>query len=229
MKDFDRLIQQKFSQNMTVRSDEGLLIIDSGYDTDMFNVLCVQGAITKEALHRSLAYFKGRPFAFWVGFEGEPEWLEEELKREGFKEAEREWAMTADLQDVPEGSVKPLETIDDFLAVLLAVVPDPAVEAFYRETVALPIKFFVSYEKGKPVATSSVFIEGPLAAIFDVIVLPERRGQGLGQEMTQKAMQYAKEAGCETAMLTATNEARYLYEKLGFSLLKPMKVYTRSE
>lgn len=43
--------------------------------------------------------------------------------------------------------------------------------------------------------------------------------------MTLRAMLSAQEKGINKCVLTATNDAKYLYQKLGFEDLKTMKVY----
>lgn len=51
------------------------------------------------------------------------------------------------------------------------------------------------------------------------------RGKGLGKAMTLKAMLSAQKKDFHKCVLTATNDARYLYKKIGFEDLKTMKVY----
>jgi ribosomal protein S18 acetylase RimI-like enzyme len=51
------------------------------------------------------------------------------------------------------------------------------------------------------------------------------RGRGLGKLMTQWGMLEAKAKGFDRCILTATNDAKYLYRKLGFVDVKTMKVY----
>ncbi|MDX1611162.1 MAG: GNAT family N-acetyltransferase, partial [Candidatus Thermoplasmatota archaeon] len=60
------------------------------------------------------------------------------------------------------------------------------------------------------------FPYGPVGFIGDVLVHEHHRGQGLGQAVTQAAVDALHEAGCETVKLYATPKAIPLYERMGF-------------
>ncbi len=121
------------------------------------------------------------------------------------------------------------------LAVLKAFIPEEemeAIEGFFKCVEPALVKdhssieYFVGYASGKPVATCSVFYSHFIASIFDVIVSPFARGQGLGKLITAAGMKKAAENGFETFALTATNHAKFLYEKIGFQNLKLLRVYS---
>jgi ribosomal protein S18 acetylase RimI-like enzyme len=109
-----------------------------------------------------------------------------------------------------------------------------AIVSFYEQSTPIllskgcSLSYFVGYDNHKPISLSSLYYHQETASIFDVIVAPEMRGNGLGKAMTLKAMLTAKEDGFKKCVLTATNDAKYLYEKLGFQDLKTLKVYTHS-
>jgi ribosomal protein S18 acetylase RimI-like enzyme len=226
-----------------------MLLIDSGLSTDMFNILCSDGIPTREDIRTSIQYFRGKNqlYAFWTGFEQEPSWLEEELNALQLVQGEMEWAMACDLGKSQFNITQPINfdtrkvsnhnTLKDFIAVIQALLPfheHDAIEKLYMQCAEAllnekcPMSFFVGYENGKAQSTSSVFCQSNLASVFDVIVLPEMRGKGIGKWMTGQAMKHAKEKGIDTCVLTATNDAKYLYEKLGFELIKAMKVYNEA-
>ena len=106
-----------------------------------------------------------------------------------------------------------------------------AIESFYHQSEAIllsidsKLTFFVRYESTKPVSVVSVYFDEGIASIFDLIVLPEMRGRGVGKLMTQRGILEAKAKGFDRCILTATNDARHLYHKLGFADVKTMKVY----
>lgn len=228
---------------MKVSRVNHLLLVDSRLSCDMFNVLCCNGAADPSFIYESIAYFRAKqlPYAFWVGFEDEPPWLEAELLRLGLITDEIEWAMTCDLNKVQEqihhSHIKKIcdrEGIQDLVQVMKAIFPKKghnAIESFYQESAAClllaesRLTFFIGYESGKPVSLVSVYLDEEMASIFDVIVLPEMRGKGFGKLMTQKGMLEAKVKGFDRCILTATNDAKYLYQKLGFVEVKTMKVY----
>jgi predicted GNAT family acetyltransferase len=221
-----------------------MLLIDSGLSSDMFNILCCEGTSKRESIQDAIHHFgkKGIPFAFWVGFEQDPVWLEEELEKLGLAQVEMEWAMACELDQEwkpPQASilvrqVSDQETLQDFISILCALLPaheHASIKSFYSQSTHIllnpesALTLFVGYDKEEPISTASVYMHSGLASIFDIIVLPQMRGRGIGKQMTLQAMRYAKEKGMITAILTATNDARYLYEKLGFKVVKEMKVF----
>lgn len=130
--------------------------------------------------------------------------------------------------------VQDLSEIQNIISIINHILPVDehlAVQSFYEQSAAVllskncSLTLFVGYESGKPISLSSSFCDQEVASIFDVIVLPEMRGKGLGKAMTLKAMLNAQEKGFNKCVLTATNDAKYLYQKLGFEDLKTMKVY----
>jgi GNAT superfamily N-acetyltransferase len=59
----------------------------------------------------------------------------------------------------------------------------------------------------------------PSAIVEDVVVSPAQRGEGIGKQMMQHAMQRCKQAGCYKMMLSsnlAREQAHRFYEDLGF-------------
>ncbi|MFI0435654.1 MAG: GNAT family N-acetyltransferase [Parachlamydiaceae bacterium] len=249
---FDRNIQGKFSylpshhKQMTIQCIENVTFIDSGLHSNMFNILyCSDRSIDRASIHMAIDLFSSKniPYAFWTGFEDDPSWLEEELLALGLVTEETEWAMVCDLDKhvatvtFPNFDIRQINDstqIEDIITVMNQILPceeHSAIASFYHQS-ALPLLskessliFFAAYENRRPIALSSLFYDQAVASIFDVIVLPEMRGKGLGQAMTLKAMLRAQEKRFQTCVLTATNDAKHLYKKLGFKDIKTMKVY----
>lgn len=248
---FDRNIKGKFSylpshsKQMSLQCMENIVLIDSGLHSNMFNIIYCNDAVTHTSVKSALDYFNSRklPFAFWIGFEGDPSWLEEELLACGLITDETEWAMLYDADQQPSPvvqsdfdvrQVQDLAGVQDIIEVMNHILPIDehlAIQSFYQQSAPIllskdcSLTFFVGYENGKPTSLSSSFCDQGVASVFDVIVLPEMRGKGLGKIMTLRAMQSAQEKGFNKCVLTATNDAKHLYRKLGFKDLKTMKVY----
>lgn len=248
---FDRNIQDKFSylpshnNNMTIQNLANITLIDSGLESNMFNILYCSGDINHMSVKTAIDFIRSKkvPYAFWIGFEDEPSWLENELLALGLVTDETEWAMHCDLEkqaltlfpsyfDIRQ--VNDLAGIQDIISVINNILPAEehlAVESFYKQSSPIllsnncSLTFFVGYENRRPISLSSSFYDQEIASIFDVIVLPEMRGKGFGKAMTLKAMLAARDRGFPKCVLTATNDAKYLYKKLGFEDLKTMKVY----
>jgi ribosomal protein S18 acetylase RimI-like enzyme len=74
------------------------------------------------------------------------------------------------------------------------------------------------------VLSFSSFMAMPILNIHDLVVLPEKRGRGLGSALIQAAEQRAADLGCCDLSLEVSEnnpEARRLYERLGFNGSKP--------
>lgn len=251
LKLFDRNIKGKFSylpshnKQMTIQSIETIVLINSGLNSNMFNILYSNGTTDRGSVKIALDSIRSKkiPYAFWIGFEDDSSWLEDELLALGLVSDETEWAMLSDLDqqvltpipsDFDIRQVQDSAGIQDIINVMNNILlPEEhsAIQSFYEQSAPIllskgsSLTFFVGYENRKPISLSSLFYDQGIASIFDVIVLPEMRGRGLGKAMTLKAMLSAQEKGFNKCVLTATNDAKYLYQKLGFVDLKTMRVY----
>ena len=248
---FDQNIKGKFSylashnRSMTIRILGHTVLIDSGLPSNMFNIIYCDENNDHQSVKAAIDHFTSKklPYAFWVGFENDPSWLEQELLSLGLVTDETEWAMVCDVDtqksipicsDFDIRQVHNHAEIKNIIHVINQIIPadeHPAIQSFYEQSASVvlskncPLTFFVGYENGEPISLSSLFCDQGLASIFDVIVLPKMRRKGLGTAMTVKAMLSAQEKGFNTCILTATNDAKYLYQKLGFEDVKTMKVY----
>ena len=95
-------------------------------------------------------------------------------------------------------------------------------------------RFLVVTESGHVVGVVSLqFLEstalgGRVALLEDMIIHPNRRGQGLGKQLLSKALTHAQEQGCLRVTVLTDHDnrlAQALYEKLGFtrSRMIPMR------
>lgn len=57
---------------------------------------------------------------------------------------------------------------------------------------------------------------GPIGVIGHVIVKPNYRGMGIGEELMNEAMRVLEFKGCKTIKLDAVEKAKTLYERVGF-------------
>jgi len=249
---FDRNVRGRFRylperiEGMDVAEDSGILRIDSGLRSDMFNILCCTGTADQPRVQATIdgARKRRRPFCWWVGFSGEPDHLTRWLEAADLQASEQELAMVLSLEGYEwtepstELDVRPVrseQAVDDVVRVMHSVLLEeekPAIAEFFRRASPFlmdpesPLRFLVGYHAETPVATSSVFMDTGLAAIYDVIAHPDFRGRGYGSHMTMAAMKEGANKGFSTAALTATEGAKALYSKLGFQALKPLCVYT---
>jgi len=85
---------------------------------------------------------------------------------------------------------------------------------------------FVAEENGNVIAISIMCfynicpspsnLDGRLAFITDMYTVPEYRNKGLGYNLLNNIMKYAKKLGYKKVTLNATDSGRILYEKYGF-------------
>ena len=111
---------------------------------------------------------------------------------------------------------------------VLAFGDDPEVgRAFYGAGAAgLPdAHMFLAWLAGEPVGISAAYRDGATVGVMGVGVVPASRGRGLGSALTATAARAFPEA--DIAWLHPSDEARPLYERMGFRAVAAWEVWTR--
>lgn len=224
---------------MRVLDDDGLLVVDSGLASDTFNKIARARLRETEADRRiadAVAYFKRkrRPFAWWVGPGSRPLDLEKRLLDYGFKNTETAIGMEMNPHNLsarPDGPrhlaicrVSTPQEISDFGNVFAAnwEPSDPAALAFYTRAMPLllregcPMRLFVGYLDGEPVAGCELFVNGGTAGLYSVCTRREFRRRGIGSLMVWAAVDQSRDLGIATIVLQSANGAESVYESLGF-------------
>lgn len=73
---------------------------------------------------------------------------------------------------------------------------------------------------------AAIILEGT-AWLAHIIVIPENRKQGIGSEITGHLLEIAREQGCKTVSLIATELGRPIYQKIGFTDQEDYVFYER--
>jgi ribosomal protein S18 acetylase RimI-like enzyme len=227
-----------------VEDSASYVLVDSGLATDTFNLVCrarLDAEDGAERARRAVAFFEdfGRPFSWWVGPIDEPERLGEILAGIGLVEAESETAMAVSLADLetretPSGlRIERASTaghLADFGRVCAANwdPPDAEVERFYGSAAAVlapdsPIRLYVGYVGGEPVACSELCLGGGVAGLYGVSTLAAHRRRGYGNALTQAPLLDARAAGVRAAVLQASPDGEPVYARMGF---RPIGRYT---
>lgn len=81
---------------------------------------------------------------------------------------------------------------------------------------ASPFQYRIAYLKGRPVATSLLYLGDRVAALHWVATIPAERRRGVGAAVTARAIGEAKQAGYLTLVLTASPDGEAIYRRLGF-------------
>lgn len=79
-------------------------------------------------------------------------------------------------------------------------------------------RFAVAEQGGKVVGTQAVEVYGPYGMIRSAAVAPDRRGTGLGSELTRDRIRWSKDRGLTTLYLF-TVSARPFFERHGFTVV----------
>lgn len=239
---------QERTAGMHVFSDDELIVVDSGFATDTFNVVCRARLPREDASERIrsvLRHFgsQGRPFAWWVGPADRPSDLGVKLEEHGFAAAGTEPGMAADLERLPSVDVSPgglrvertrtEAQVREFAEVLasLADPPDPTVVRFYeRASPALlepesPLSIYVGYLGEEPVASAELTFGGGIVGLYNVSTRSAHRKKGIGTAMTVRPLLDARNAGFRMAVLQASEEGFPIYSRLGFEVIGSFTEY----
>lgn len=231
----------------TVRDESGLLLVDSGLPTDTFNVVCRTRLRPDEADARiasAIAHFREKPspFAWWVGPGSGPEDLGARLVDQGLTRKEEEQGMAMDLSRLPALSlpagltvrrVSNAAELADFAHVVSSnwEPRDVHVAEFYARTMhaslgaGSPVRFYVGYVDGVPVATSECHLAHGVAGLYSVSTLKAARRRGYGMALTLAPLHDARDAGYRTATLQASTDGQPVYARLGFEPRGTFRVY----
>jgi predicted N-acetyltransferase YhbS len=78
-------------------------------------------------------------------------------------------------------------------------------------------QMFVASEGDRVVGVACGVCFGRTGWLGNVAVEDDVRGQGLGKALSQQAVDWVREAGAQTVLLTATDLGKPIYERLGFA------------
>jgi GNAT superfamily N-acetyltransferase len=78
---------------------------------------------------------------------------------------------------------------------------------------------------GKPVATAQLFLSEGVAGIYNVVCIPEARGQGIGSAVTLAPLLKARELGYQIGILQASQTGYNVYRRLGFQDFGKLSLY----
>ena len=85
---------------------------------------------------------------------------------------------------------------------------------------------YVAYTReGMPVATASVLFHAGVAGLYNIGTLPSHARRGIGTAITARALERARERGCDTAILHASPTGYPIYLRLGFERLATVRTF----
>ncbi|HEV2238855.1 MAG TPA: GNAT family N-acetyltransferase [Ktedonobacterales bacterium] len=183
-------------------------------------------------VERTLAPYRAHrlPFQWWLTYGSEPPGLREHLRRAGLISYGGIPSMALDLTrwqpPAAEASgalagvtLAHATTLEDAAAAheVICRVFDVAPEPMARWTVANPrFALYVARREGEPASALATFRDGETVGVYHVATRYRHRRQGLAAHLLAVALLAARAQGATLATLTATPEARHVYETLGF-------------
>ena len=223
----------------TVVDGPDLVLVDAGVPSDTFNVVCgarLDPDTADAAISAAIGHFRAKsaPFTWWVGPCSRPPDLGERLVAHGLVEAEDELGMALDLARLTAPGT-PAAGLDvrratsphelrAFARVFAANwdPPDRAVVDVYERAAAAvletgsPLRCYVGYLDGAPVAASECVLGHGVAGLYAVVTLRDVRRRGFGTALTVAPLLDARAAGYRTATLQASVGGQGIYARLGF-------------
>lgn len=97
-----------------------------------------------------------------------------------------------------------------------------------RLGLGFPIRNYLGYWNGEPVATSCLFFSAGVAGIYSVSTLPEARGKGIGTAITLQPLLKAREMGYRIGILQSSEMGYNVYKRLGFRHLCQIEHFQRT-
>lgn len=233
-----------------VREARGVTVVSLGATFQMFNAVFLSAPVESEAEFQTRiavgAQFmaaRGLPWSLWVC----DDWLAAPLRKRanricagtGLQLATDMPGMVLERLKDPERAVPELEVVRVIsepdrrafcgIGSVCFHVPSDWFNEIFDERMKERSDFegWVAYLHGEPVATAATVTTGGVIGLYNVAVLPDFRGRGYGEAvMRHAAGQARRKSGLDRVILQSTRQAIRMYERMGFSAVTRILVFT---
>jgi GNAT superfamily N-acetyltransferase len=164
--------------------------------------------------------------------------LDEAVRRDGLTRIIERPALAAAIAVLGQPSsphgvdIRPVEAEGDVAGLVTVGVEafddDPAVGAAFYGAGATGIEglqAFVAWERERPVGIATGYLHDAAVGVMGVGVVPSARRRGIGSALTLRAA--TAFPGADMAWLHPSDEARGMYERLGFAPVSQWEVWVR--
>ncbi len=208
----------------TPGAPESLLNMVIGYHSDT--------PVTAKDIERVIAPYRQwrLPFQWWLTHGAEPAGLRQRLSELGMESWGSATMMLLPLEQLDQAAARfppspasvsldralTPEEAEAALAIICDVFYIPP-EPMRRWTSLNPaFDLWLARMGARPVTALATLRDGDTVGVYHVATLSGARRRGIAGNLLLLALRDARESGCRWATLTATPEARSLYERLGF-------------
>jgi len=191
-------------------------------------------------IEETLEYFHSKgitEFSWWVGSDSHPSDFGEHLLVHSFIHSEGSPGMACNLSLLNEATtpneftLKPVRdpamlsqwvrvAIDGFG--LPEIFTADCLKLFEGLGYDLPLRNYIGFLNGKPVASSQLFLGAGAAGIYWVSTIPEARQRGFGAAVTLAPLREARDMGYTIGILHASEMGYRVYQRIGFQELCKM-------
>ncbi len=200
-----------------------------------------------EIIEETVAHFKSKnitSFTWWVEPGAQPTDLRGRLLAHGFTYNEGPPGMAVDLlalnEDITAPSnlrikhVRDAGTLKQWVSTLVSGfgLPDISEGVFFDLFIGLgfdlPLRNYVGFLNGEPIATAELFLGAGVAGIYAVVTVPKARRQGIGAALTLAPLREARAMGYRIGILDSSEMGLGVYRRLGFQEYCKMSHYVWS-
>ena len=217
-----------------VRHADGVAIESTRLPFLLFNQVIVEDAATPAAVAAAVETMRGRDHRFTVNLRvGLDDRFVPLLEELGFEQlSEKPWmpgmALEGLTAEPPPPAIADFEIRreTDWAGVETHIhtgaigfeMPEEVLAAIFSPALLArdDVWIYVGYAGGEPVATGLGVRTGRTIGVYNVATLPDARGRGYGAAITRRVMADGAAAGCDVAILQASEMGYPIYERLGF-------------